>query len=429
MRASLIFGSMALAAAAAAACARAGDEGTSEPNGDGGVTAAPPVTEGGTNEVDAGPEASVVEEPRCSAAGWCITDLPDWDLALKDIWPLAGHAFAIAESPTLGVKVLEWSDADAKWTYIDDGTQNEEGRGLWVGGLWAPNENDVYFTVSPNHVFHGTRTAPGAPWSWVHHAVPLGNTTGDANPLYWKTPGERIPAFGVWGTGADDVYAWYRDTIYHWSSVDGGAPEWTPEYVADDKDIASEQLNFFAAAGTGTDDVWFSGARSQINAACALLVHKVGGSYERIADGTVPGINRACAERPGSLLIGGTEGWLTDLQAVSATELVGLKGARDAVRLTVDGGGYSVAVATVPTTLTPSGLNSLWTTAAGDELWLAGAGLLVRSKKDGDGDAFEISTTSLNGAPIARPLYQVRGTSNTNLWAIGVRYALHKTTP
>ena len=425
MRTSLFIGSIALAAVAAAACAATGDEGaTMSP--DGGDPPVPPPTEGGTPEVDAGTDASVVEEPRCSAAGWCVTDLPDWDLVLKDLWPLPGRAFAIAESPTLGVKILEWVDADGKWTYVDDGSQNVDGRGLWAGRIWAPNENELYFGVSPNYVFHGTRSAPGAAWSWLHHAIGTHTAdVNDGNPVYWKA--SRVPALGVWGTSSTDVHAWFKDTIYHWTSADGGAPEWVPAYVADDKDIASEQLYFFAAAGTSPDDVWFAGARSRNRAACAILVHKTSTGFERVADGIVPGNFLACTERPDSLFIGGAEGWLTDLQAVSSTELVALKGARDVVRVSVEQDGYSVALASVPTTLTPAPLNSVWSTTG--DVWLAGSGLIVRGNKVGEDDAFEISTTSLNGAPIARPLSQVRGTSNTNLWAIGVRYALHKTTP
>ncbi len=59
--------------------------------------------------------------------------VPDVDLELKDIWPVSDGtaAFAIAESPTRGVKLLEWhkspsptDDDDAAvpnaWQYIDD---------------------------------------------------------------------------------------------------------------------------------------------------------------------------------------------------------------------------------------------------------------------------------------------------------------------
>ena len=59
---------------------------------------------------------------------------------------------------------------------------------------------------------------------------------------------------------------------------------------------------------------------------------------------------------------------------------------------------------------------------------MSGWGLMVRGDDIWDAGTYKLSTLSLNG-PINRPMYRVRGTSNENLWAVGVRYALHKTTP
>lgn len=430
MRASFLIGSIAFATAAVMACAATGEnDGTQLPEQDSG-TSVPPVTDSGTTEVDAGGEASVVEPPRCSPAGWCLTDLPDSDLLMKDLWPLAGRAFAVAESPTLGVKVLEWVDSDAKWTYIDDGSQNEDGRGRWAGRIWAPSENEVYFGVSPNYVFRGTRTAPGLPWSWAHDSIGTSGSVDpdDGNPSYWKRPGSaRTPALGIWGTSSADVYAWFKGTIYQRSSVDGGAPEWVPVYVAADTDVPAEQMYFFAAAGKSADDVWFAGGRSRSLSGCALLVRRTSTGWERTADGVAGSFNQACKPRAGRLLVGGAEGWLTDIEVLSPDEIVALKGARDVVKISVDSDSYSVAPASIPTTLSANGLNSLSSTEG--DLWLGGTGLIVRGAGVWDGGAFEISSSSLNGAPLTWPIYRVRGTSNSNLWAIGVRYALHKTTP
>lgn len=85
------------------------DAGTSVAVDDGGPTDEPDTGTDGAH--DAG-------STKCSEAGWCRTTLPDEDLALKDIWTVAGHAFAVADSPTLGIKVLEWKDAEAKWDYM-----------------------------------------------------------------------------------------------------------------------------------------------------------------------------------------------------------------------------------------------------------------------------------------------------------------------
>ncbi|MBN9165828.1 MAG: hypothetical protein BGO98_08530 [Myxococcales bacterium 68-20] len=432
MRASLLLacGALALSAAGAVACATSVNNGTEPlPDGGGGESTIPDSGTPAVDAADAGDEASV-DGPPCSQAGWCVTALPNVDLMMKDIWPLPGRAFAVAESPTLGVKVLEWDEAEAHWQYIDDGTQNDSGLGRWVGRLWAPNENEIYYGVSPGYVYHGTRPAPGAAWSWKRYRLGSSSSAdpNDGNPQYWQRDElARTPAFGVWGTSSGDVYAWFKDTIYHWTSVDGGAPEWAPEYVAADVDASSEQLFFLGAAGT-TDDVWFAGARSRSRAGCALVVRKTHAGYQRIADGVLPGdYYAACAQRAGALLIGGTEGWLTDIEAVATNQFIALKGARDVVRISVEGDGYSIAVAPVPQTVSWKGLNSL-STAAGN-LWLGGAGLVVRGTDVWDGGAYELSTISLSGGPLGRPVYQVRGVSKTNLWAIGVHYALHKTTP
>ncbi|AKV00103.1 hypothetical protein AKJ09_06766 [Labilithrix luteola] len=430
MRSSLLVacGSVALAVTALMACAASEDPAQPEP------IPTPPVVDGAVPapDSDAGkPDASdaSVEGSACSNAGWCTTVLPDVDLLMKDIWAFPSRAIAVAESPTLGVKALEWTDAEARWRYIDDGTQNDSGLGRFVGKLWMPNENEVYYGVSPGYIYHGTRTAEQT-WSWTRDR--LANSSGvdlyDGNPEYWRREGASpTPSLGVWGTSGDDVYAWFKDTIYHRTRVDGAPPEWIVEYEALDSDAPGrEQLFFFGAAGTSADDVWFSGARSRNEAGCALLVRKHAGVYQRVADGTVEDY-APCAARRGTELIGGAEGWLTDIQTLGPGDFVALKGARDVVRIKVEGEAYSVTATPVPTTVSTKELNSL--TALAGNLWLGGAGLVVRgTSASGDG-AFELSPIWPNGTPITTAIWQVRGASNTNLWAIGLRNALHKTTP
>lgn len=419
----------ALLAAAAAACAASGEEHASpKPDAGGAETLIP---DGGVTEDGAQPEASTLDA-MCSKAGWCATALPDVDLSMRALWPLPGHAFAIAQSDTLGVKVLEWSDAAAEWKYIDDGTQNHPGFGMYAGGIWAPDENSVYYGVAPGYVYHGTRPVPPATdWSWTRQRL----AHDDADPMdgypWYGAIGSRYPALGVWGASAGDVYAWFKDTIYHWESVDGGAPQWTPEYTASDPEAPGERLFFVGAGGTSGDDLWFSGVRSRTAASCALVVRKTAGTYLRIADGIVPGPYAACAERDGALMIGGAEGWLTDIQPLAQGQFIGLKGARDVVKITAnEDNSYSVARSPVPDEITASkGLLSLW--SGPDDLWLSGLGLVIRGTDtwNGDGGTYQISTTALSRGPLRRPIHQVRGTSDTNLWAIGDRYALHKTNP
>lgn len=429
MRASSILacGAPVLAAVAAVACAASGNESDTTLSPDSGSRETP-IPDGGERPVvDADIEASA-KGPLCSADGWCATSLPDVDLTMRNIWPLAGHAFAVAVSPTLGAKVLEWNDSEGSWKYIDDGTQNEPGMGDYVGIVWAPNVNEVYYGVAPGYIYHGTRPeSPQAAWSWTRHRLGDG---GDS--IVWAT-GTTVPALGVWGTSASDVYAWFTNTIYHWKSVDGGTPTWVSEYVADDADDPSERLLILGAAGTSADDIWFSGVRSYSYQGCAIALRKTAAEYRRITDGVLATPYGPCTARAGAALLGGAEGALTSIQASAKDAIVGLKGERDVVRISVDGDSYSFAVSPVPPALGDA-WTSLW--KGPDALWLSGiggnvSGRVIRGSDAPDGGGYEISRISLFGGPFNETefLYQVRGTENTNLWAIGSRYALHKTTP
>src|SRR4051794_5896678 len=131
MRGSFFVACSAVVFIAGVACATASDEAasqTTEPERPGPSDAATidAASEEAATDADAG-------GPLCSPAGWCVTSLPDPDLVLKDVWPYATRAFAVAESSTLGVKFLEWEDASASWKYIDDNSQNDSGLGPWVG--------------------------------------------------------------------------------------------------------------------------------------------------------------------------------------------------------------------------------------------------------------------------------------------------------
>ncbi len=446
-----------LAFAVAVACASSEQE----------PLAPPPSPEGPTTLNDAAPdeaatvdaEPDAVPEDTCSAAGWCRTALPDVDLIMRDIWPLANGnlAFAIAESPTLGVKVLGWDKASNAWKYIDDNTQNEPGYGKYAGGIWASGENDVYYTVAPGTVYHGTRPDPSASFSWVRFALAdhsaddpkaPGAFPHDHGDPFYLVLEENYPSLGVWGTSSTDVYAWYANTIFHWAEDDTGTPGWIPEHVADDVEsdpdnpATVEHIYFTSAAGSGPDRVWFSGARDRYpdGSSCSILVQKTPKGYARIADGVVPGWNGnpwSCEEREGVMMLGGSEAWLTDLQVLGADRLYGLKG-RNVVQLSPGKGGFAVAISEIPWTVTvfKNGLSSLWPTNDGsnDQVWLAGFGLLIQGKspdiwgKD-PSKAYQVSTISLNGAPTRRAIHRIRGTSPHDLWAVGARYAFHKTTP
>ena len=455
MKRVLFLSSTCLALAAAAACATSEGAGTQpEPasDSDAGPTVLPDAS-----ELDASADAPPTA-PSCSSAGWCPTDLPDVDLSLKDIWPLDGRAFAVAESPTSGVKVLEWTGSDGKWSYIDDSTQNEWGRGAYAGKIFAPNENEVYYTVAPRTVYHGTRNTNGAPpdkpWSWTRQALedrlpayPPGPSYAPEHylgrPLDPVSSNIRV-SFGVFGTNADDIHAWFGNTIYRLTRDDAGTPTWTVDYIADDLDRTDEQIVFLGATGTGPDDVWFAGGRTggpYDYRTCAILVHKTATGYHRVLD-AVRDDATSCSPRPDTAMLDGTAGWLSDVRSVAANTVVGLKAAFDLARITLEGGSYSTITTTVPILGNPTarqGRAGYLSFSAGPNqpIWLGAYSLVVRGEDVWtDGGTYAISSISLNGGVLSStaptgdmPVYQLRSSSMGDVWLAGDHHALHKTTP
>lgn len=473
MRRIVLFVCGASALAAVVACATSDDEGSSLlPRDDAGSTSVPEAAaaaDGGGIRDAGGPTISW-----CSDAGWCATSLPDPDLRVTDIWPFDERAFAIAESDTLGTKVLEWTESTESWAYIDDNSQNAYGGGQYAGKIWAPSEDEIYYGVAPARVYHGTRTAPSSPWTWesselAYDGPDAGPDRDPGRPWYRKfLVAQHFASLGVWGTSRDDVYAWYGNTIFHKKSVDGGAPEWVAEYVADDPDAPDDAFFVFGADGSSADDVWFVGGRGHYNAEstgidpCPMIVRRAPDGYRRILDYRVSGTT--CQPKAGALhffldveipgfgrfTIPWTQpGWTT---SVASTRPGAIASILDSTHLgfvdSTDAGSArlnTVGARSAGPAFSPL-LGSIW--IHGDKAWMSGWGLVldVENKPDAwaaslgvhppgkppaseEGASYTISTTALNGAPIDTMLLQVRGSSNTNLWAVGSRYALHKKTP
>ena len=443
------------ALAAAAACASSDDEpglvaqapdsGATIPNE--GDADGPPADAGADSD-----DAAIDAGPLCSPAGWCATSLPDSDLTLLDLWAFPGTALAIATSPTVGVRVLEWTDAAGAWRYIDDNTQNEWGRGRFVGKLWASSPDELYFTVAPRTVFRGERGGSPATWAWTHwdleDRIPAYAPAFQFPDHYKGLPRHRVTAvehaaLGVFGTSASDVYAWFGNAIYKLSSDDAGLPSWSVEHVAADVDRPDEQLFFTAATGTGPDDMWFAGGRTGNPTdvrACAIVVHKTSAGYRRVADAVgiappppfpPPPPTPRCGPRPDTVLIEDPSGYtsfFTDIAVESASSVVALNGHYALARITVSGDDYAASALTIPPNVASRPVVSLWTTPS-EPLWLGGTNVVARGDDVWDGGAFAISTISLNGAWLDTAVHRIRGSSSSDRWAVGARYALHKTTP
>jgi len=479
MRRFFLLASGSLVLAAVVACAASDEEGSLAPMNDGGASPGPgpeaPAEAGATVDDDGG----VRPRSSCNDVGWCATDLPDPDLSLKDIWPFEARAFAIAESDSLGTKVLEWTESTKSWAYVDDNSQNDYGSGHYAGKIWAPSENEVYYATAPGLIYHGTRANPSSPFAWDSARLAYeGPDRGpDVDPgRAWLLRAsifasvEYAPAIGVWGTSADDVYAWYGNRIFHRESVDGGPPTWVAEHVEEDGTAPDDTFYVFGAAGSSSDEVWFAASHGRYDAAkgfvaCSTMLRRTPDGYTRVMDHALT--NGSCKAKPGSLgLMFEVEipgygkiarpwtqpGWATSVASPRPGSAVAI--VDNAFFAFVDTTGVPVARgnqivgADPPTRTSNPYFHSVWIN--GDHAWFSGWGLVIDGENAPDvwrqclglmtpdalvengidgGATLSISSTALNGAPLDRPLYQVRGSSNDNLWAVGPRYALHKKTP
>ena len=479
MRRSVLLACTAAALAALAACATSDGEGA----------ALDPVTDGGTiipdaaspKEVDATPrpDASAPVWSDCNDAGWCETELPDPKLTFIDVWPFVDRAFAVAESDTLGTKVLEWTEATQAWSYVDDNSQNAYGSGQYAGKMYAPSENEVYFTTAPGIVFHGTRASVSAPFTWESTRLPYdGPAYADRDPgRAWSVeyPGAYVtryaPALGVTGTSASDVYAWYGNRIFRRTSEDGGSPTWVSEFVTEDpSEAAGESFFIFNASPASSDEIWFVGGHGPSDAAkgfagCPTLFRRTPSGYSTVLDFTYS--SGSCSTKPGAIPpifkfeVPGygvfdvpypAKGWATAVAPVAPGAALVIA-QNDLTWFYVDTESNvarpnQVLEVKPPAALSPPLIHSV--VRVDDRLLFSGHGIVFGSeiKPDaweeslgigtpesyeqagkGYGALLETTSVAMNGSYLAEPLYQVRGTSAKNLWAVGNRYALHKKTP
>jgi len=466
------------ALATLAACATSDEEGASlNPGSDGGATLIDAPSPG---ELDGapGPDASVPVWSACNDAGWCETELPDPNLTFIDVWPFVDRAFAVAQSDTLGTKVLEWTETAQAWSYIDDNSQNAYGQGQYAGKMYAPSENELYFTTAPGIVYHGTRDEPSAPFTWQSTRLPYeGPEYADRDPgRAWSLPAPTTflryaVALGVIGTSADDVYAWYGNRVFHRTSEDGGPPTWVSEFVTENPNgAANESFYIFNASPASSDEIWFAGGHGTTDAVkgytgCPTLFRRTPSGTSTVLDFTYS--RGTCSPKPGSLQprikrelpgFGMVEfpfqpvGWATGVTPV----------APGAVMVTVQNellwdyvdigsnvalinhlGGISPPVPTqtplihsvvcVDGRLWFSGHGIVFSSEIKPDAWKSGLGIgtLASYEQAGVGQGALLDTTNvaMKGRYLNEPLYQVRGTSAKNLWVVGNRYALHKKTP
>jgi len=393
---------------------------------------------------DAGPEldagdrdgdvALVPDVPECSTGGWCYTPFPDKDLVFRDVWPLEDRAFAVAESTALGIKFLEWTTSSNAWSYIDDLSQNDHGAGTFASDVYAPNADELFIAVGPAFIFHGRRS--GGAWSWTSQRLPDNHPghdglVDDHGVPIMRPLGTQIPMLRVWGVGQDEVYAAFSNTVFR---LDTTNDTFEPLVVFDDLRDPTEHVYIAGIGGTGADDLWVVGGRMQ-QSSCPLAVHKTADGLTRPIDEAYDPATRRCRPREDAgapsdagISSDGAPGWLLGVISVAPGDVLVNRTGEAIVHIRKVAGDYTFT-STKPSykTVAPEGqsfIRSVW--HGDDETWFSSWGAVFRLRDD---DEPEISRLSRDVSPVYSPIYRIRGTATTNLWAIGDQHALHKTTP
>ncbi|AKU95255.1 hypothetical protein AKJ09_01919 [Labilithrix luteola] len=428
----------AFALAGAAACAASGDEGKDPPASDNGDGSSTIQGDGGSaSEAATDAHFEAASPPRCSEAGWCLTDLPDSQLQFNDIWPIGNRAFALVSDESGSNRAVEFDNAtpDGPWRYIDEGDLNA-GR-TFPMNLWAPNENELYVTMADVTPFGGGGTFGTLLFRGVRPVPPAKDWTWTS----LKFDCEQLDATGrVWGTSPNDIYVLGCGVVRHSTAPfggDGGAGDpasFTAEWT---EDTAAGPFVINAISGSGPDDVWISGYHG-LWGSCALVIHKTASGYERVVDGLFDEASNTCADRPGYPRIDGS---FVDIQALGTNRFVGVQNTTDTSQINEmtrieprAGGGWDVAYASpYPDYVTT--LKGVWANGESD-FWLlvsrvngSSGAVMHGTQVWSDAGTYEYSTLVLNGAPNAQPLNRIRGTSPSNLWAVGLNRAFHKSTP
>jgi hypothetical protein len=416
----------------AAACAASGDEASRpEPALDSSPEAGvlPPSDSGPAR--DGKPENELDGGPLCSLDGWCPTTLPGEDITVADVVPFEHRAFALMTGSYIGYKIAEWTP-DGGWQYITKKLEfplysNQS-------ALWAPTEDEVFFTVNDLSGFLGLTfgafvvrgrrpVPPETDWSWT-------TTKIDCDRMMTSAP--------LFGVNAGDMFVSTCGKIYRSSAgvweADAGTSPWSEEgYVDPD---ATHPVELYAATGTGADDLWFGGGRwsPDYSNACATLVHKTAAGYETVIDGVPAG--DGCTPIDGIPSVRGL--FMNNLHAVAKGRVVGAVSitgtsppVNQLVKVATDGGQLDVI------TSRPSNsdgfLGAVWGLSE-DDLFvvssLSTTSTIFRAKAVwGDAPSYTYSRLAINGLPNTSQLHMIRGTSNQNIWAVGNKHAYHKATP
>ncbi|AKU99845.1 hypothetical protein AKJ09_06509 [Labilithrix luteola] len=367
------------------------------------------VSDGGGPASDAGPDDSASPDAvsdgavplRCSDADWCETrysrgiDNP----RIVDLWPLGPTAFALdARTGILEYDGTAWRIAYQTSTILSS--------------VWAASADDVWAGGNYGNLVHGVRV--DGTWTWSTERVGAG-TYEDG-------------VVSLWGANSMDVYFTTYAKVYHRVPEGAGDYVWGVEYE-DTQPIPlyNGGISIRQVTGSGPDDVWVLAMRGLW---CATVLHKTQGVYSRVADCNVECSTDLCVAN-------------SIPSAANVSYSVGRAGvvtSPGSLVTTTAGAPYESSFLhgfKVPVTGPNEHLVVPAKGAQGEFLWgpsdtdlyNGGYGMVVHNTSAfSDAGAFAISTIALNGVPLIET-FKVRGTSASDIWAFGGKYALHRTKP
>lgn len=375
-----------------------------------------PVGDGGglladvaTTAPDAGPDDGASLDAaidgdtplRCSDADWCETRYGDgidtpW---IVDLWPLGPTVFAI-DSYT---GILEYDGTEWRLIYHPATT---------LQYVWAASPDDVWAAGGYGNLVHGVRV--DGTWTWSTERVGVGNYDD--------------LVISLWGANSADIYFTTSSKVYHRVPSDEGGYAWVVEWQdTQPTPLYNGGMAVRQVTGSGPDDVWVLATRGLW---CATVLHKTQGVYSTVADCTVECTNGACVATsvPSAANVSysvGRSGFVTSPGSLVATTAGAPYEQPILHGFHVSASGPADHLA-VPATGAVG--ESFWGPSDTD-LYNAGYGMVVHSSSAlSDAGAFSISTIALDGTPLIA-VFKIRGTSASDIWAFGGKYALHRTKP
>lgn len=343
------------------------------------VTAEPRPDAG---EVEAGVPIPASDAGGCMPGAWCRVDLPPSPVSLNGIWGSGSDDVWIVGTPAL---TLHWNGNRLAASKVD--TRQA------LFGVWGSGKDDVWTFSTSASTWH-TRGFDGYDAGWTRSAEGAGPQQGG-----WPTP-----IYGMWGTGATDVWAVgaslsssnARPTVFHSNGWQDGGPLWQPSGTSNADPPGPEPVTFNAISGSVDSRVWIVGNGGKTR-------HTTGWDDERtvwtpVNSETSRDLFAVWCSPDGVVWAGGEGGTMS--------------------RLTREQNGeYSAQTVAVPTTVP---IRAIWGSAADDVWAVGGSGTILHW----NGKEWRLAEEPLRSAT-TEPLYAVWGATSSDLWIAGRNVLLH----